>query len=177
MTDRETESGKEKMEERAKEMRAEMLEKIEARAQAAMNDERYDRLRTQTMRRILSALLVLSALLIAVTGAMDGGWLLLNLILFGGLWFLVGKATRGFTDFPDELVDERIRSTRNKVYRYAYISVVAFLALVVVIMALGNIASLNLSLTGDQLFAGAMALFWLSIVTPAVIFAWTEPEL
>ncbi len=165
------------MNERAKELRSEMLDKVEARAEAAMNDESFDRLRPQPVRRALGSALVLSALTIAITGVLDGPWLMLNLVIFGGLWFVLGRVNRGFTDFPDELVDERIRSTRNQVYRYAYISVVACLALVVIITALGNIASFGITLGAEHFFAGAMALFWLTLVIPAVIFAWKEPEI
>ena len=161
----------------SKQYRAEVLSRVSADADRIMNDRSLDRLRSLPVRRALSAMLVLVAATTMFSFAAPGAWALVHLVALGGLWFLLRRVSRGFVDFPDEFVDERIRASRNESYRLAYMTVAA--GVVVVWIGLDIIEKF----AGPDMFGGMtrfhvmQSLFWTVLVLPNAVFAWREPEL
>lgn len=156
--------------------RKEVLEKIAPRADREMNDTRWDGLRRPFVRRLIAGATVALAALTGVAATFESYWLLLSLAVFGVFGFLLSRVNRGFVDFPDELVDERIRMRRNEAFRLAYLGLAACLSVLLIVTILfGDMKSAAWS--GPPPMALAFSLFWLAMTLPAAVFAWRETQL
>lgn len=147
-----------------------------ARAAKVLNDEGLAKYRSQKVRRILATVLAGLALAIVPTYGMGLIPVLLNMIAVVGAWFFLGRIIRGFIDLPENLLDERIRERRDDSFRFAYIGITAVIGLIVPHTLLSARAG-NAIFYGMDPLAGFLALFWLAVTLPTIIFAWREPEL
>lgn len=111
---------------------------VATNAERVLADTAYDRFRTP---RALLTLVVLYAI---TTVAMPVGWLASGAIVgiaafvpWLAVFLLLRVAVRSQADLPDDVLDERLRSERDRVYVGAYrlVSVVVFLAVNVALAA------------------------------------------
>ena len=154
----------------SRKMRDDALDTIRASAERKMNDTRLDPLRRPGPRKLIALAVLAIAISTAWAFSSEGGWSLILLALVIAGWFLLQAINRGFMDFPDELVDERIRSLRNDTYRESYIwlgAVLSINALAALFLYAGG-RTLDLGLTP---YGHAMGLFWVMAVLPGVVFA------
>lgn len=164
----------------AQELRKKVLEDVARKADRDFADTRYDWLRSRGRRR---ALVLLTMAFVVVYGLGNYfAWpvtTLVTLILFGVCLWLLRVAVRGITDYPDEIVDERMREVRGVTYRYAFLGVMCLLSLYLIVY-IGNqlLAKSDIvaPMTADQLHELAFMFFFASMALPTAIFAWNEPE-
>jgi Ca2+/Na+ antiporter len=83
--------------------------------------------------------------------------------------WLVG-ATSARADMPDEYLDERERSQRDRVYRLSFINLMGLIALAFVISRFVPQAPL---LSGDTVIG---LLFFFGMLMPTAVLAWIEPD-
>lgn len=156
--------------EASQKMRADALDSIRDSAEAKMNDTRLDPLRRPFPRKAIALGVLAVAVATAWAFSSEGGGSLILLALVLAGWFLLQAINRGFMDFPDEFVDERIQALRNDTYRESYIwlgAVLAVNALAALFLYAGG-RTLDLGLTP---YGHAMGLFWVMAVLPGVVFA------
>lgn len=94
---------------------------MDQRAERVLSDERYPALRTRRVR------LVLAAVMAAVVAGLPVVWLAggplwgLAAVLVGfGHLFVLRYSVRVVADLPDHVLDERLRSSRDRAYVEAY---------------------------------------------------------
>ena len=164
----------------AQELRKKVLEDVARKADRDFADTRYDWLRSQRRRRLL---VLLTMALVAVYGW--GNYYewpvttLVALVLFFGCLWLLRIAVRGITDYPDEIVDERMREVRGLTYRYAFLGVMALFSIYLVFYIFNQLlakAGLVTLMSAEQLHELGFTVFFTSMALPSAIFAWSEPE-
>ncbi len=163
---------------KARELRREMIDEVRRKADRDFHDTRYDFVRPLGRRR---ALVVITFILLLGYGVLNyydyPEFVLPILILWGICMWLLRMSTRGITDYPDEIVDERMRQVRGLTYRYA------FMGSIVVISGYISIYIINqlwakfgsaIPMTADQLHDMAFCMFFACMSLPSAIFAWNE---
>jgi hypothetical protein len=149
---------------------------------AHYNDPASDALRTRAGRRRvvvegLALAVGVTALTVALTAFLQG---YLNLALslpctVGAWWLWVDRlrvSTRGLTELPPAVLDERQRVARAQAYERAYrIVVVAFLVLPVLAF-IDRFGGLDPS----AYFVVGLVAILLAIATPPLVLAFTEPD-
>ncbi|MFM2412043.1 MAG: hypothetical protein RLZZ587_376 [Actinomycetota bacterium] len=144
---------------------------------AALNDTRWNALRTRPARRALVIGFSAAALALLVTAIDFGAGDVINgllsgivFIALGGMLFLgyfaLRTSVRQLADAPDELLDERQIAVRNSVYLHAY-RLSAAVMLCVLVVALFDILSWP-----NVLFTVAM----LMAALPSMVLAWQLPD-
>ena len=160
-------------------------ERVAQAAQKALNDTKWDRIRTPGVRKFLAfagfaAVVANSALYLL--GTFVG---LLGLALLFGTYLLLRLSIRSVADLPDRFLDERMRSLRSVAYYRAYLVVSAALtAFAVALMALWIFNDLGTSNTeGIQLSIGwnsLQAIVWLilgtTMITPSAVVAYSQAK-
>ncbi|MEN7343280.1 MAG: hypothetical protein AAAFM81_10070 [Pseudomonadota bacterium] len=161
-----------------KERREEMLQQVEEKAERDFSDTRYNFVRSQVRRRWL---VVLSYVLLTGYGLSSvfdfPGAALALLIVWGASVWLLRTAIRGLTDYPDELVDERIREVRGQTYRLAFLGANCLFSLYLVIYIVNQLLAkpgIFLPMSADTLHELAFPFFFGMMVLPTAIFAWRE---
>ena len=157
-----------------------MNEDVRQKADRDFSDTRYNWLRTQPRRRTL---VITTYFLVAIYGYTTYNDLPLitlpTLILYMLCLWLLRVSVRGVTDYPDEVVDERMREQRGYTYRYAFLGVMGLMSLYLVFY-IGNqvLAKPGYvpAMTADQLHEGAFTLFFAALALPSAIYAWSEPD-
>ena len=162
-------------------LRQAVIDEIADKAERELNDTRYNWLRSLQRRRLL---VILSFCLVAVyTVPVYFEWVFVTLpalLAYLGCLWLPRVAVRGITEFPDELVDERMRQKRGHTYRLAFVGSITFMSLYLCLYIGNQVmakAGWVLPLTADQLHGMAFVMIFASIILPSSIYAWTEPEL
>ena len=161
--------------------REQFLRLSEAHAERALNDQRWNVLRTPANRKRLVIATFATLLVYAVANYLEQPVLaLVGIVAYFGFLFAMRTATRTIPDLPDEIVDERMRAVRGVVYRYAYVGTIAVFTLVIVLeiaLRLAARAGAPFSaLTGDQWFDLMFVAFFATLAIPSAIFLWIEPE-
>jgi hypothetical protein len=157
-----------------------------------LNDTKWDGLRTPNARRILviasNAILLLGTSFLFMVG--DNEWAiysLIHILLIGVCWFLLRQSVRLVTEAPVEALDERLQRKRDTAYLFAY----RFLAMVVVIVAIGAMAiailmdvsnysdgfTYTISFTWPQVQGVFWLLYGYAFMLPAMVLAWREAKL
>ena len=163
--------------------RAEMLQRMEPRAERDLYDERLNWLRTPIRRRVLVIPTGPSIAIAGLAAIVDRPVIsLVALAGFIALIFLLRKVGRSIVDLPDELVDERMRAVRGRVYRYAFIGLMALIPVLfisdILLSLVAKYSDTTLApLTADQWWDGVMTVFFFGMALPGMIHAWIEPEL
>ncbi len=162
------------------ELRKRMLDQTAAKAEQDFSDTRFDWLRTRSARR--RSVLLTFAVLLAYGFGVYNDWpitALVALLTYFGMIFVLRTSVRGVTDYPDELVDERMREERGHAYRLAFIGTMALSSLYL-IMYIGNQllakAGSVSPMTADQLHDSFFVFFFASMILPSAIYAWTQDE-
>ncbi len=143
----------------------------------ALNDTRWNALRTRKARRALVVGFSAAAIGLLVTAIDFGAGEEINgllsgvvFIAFGALLFLgyfaLRTSVRQLADAPDELLDERQIAVRNSVYLHAY-RLSAGVLLSILVVALYDILSWP-----NVLFTVAMVMAAL----PSMVLAWQLPD-
>ena len=161
----------------AQQLREDVIARIADRAQRELTDERYDWIRTPSRRRALVVANLASALAFGVGVMVDAPIIIaLGLIAFVVTTYLGRRATRGIMDLPDELLDERQASSRNRAFRLAYMGHLCTLSMAFV-LATVTFAGLGLGIASDHFIGSLLTLFALGLSMPTNVFAWLEPRL
>lgn len=163
---------------RIKERREEMLQQVEEKAARDFSDTRYDFVRSQTRRRWLVVISYVLLTAYGLSSVLDVPEAALALLIFWGVsvW-LLRTAIRGLTDYPDELVDERIREVRGQTYRLAFLGANCLFSVYLVIYIANQLLAKSgtvLPMSADTLHDLAFPFFFGMMVLPTAIFAWRE---
>lgn len=153
---------------------------IRSKAHRDFSDTRFNWIRTPSRRK---ALVMTTFLFVGLYGASNYlDWPLIALpalIAFGACYWLLRVSVRGVTDYPDEVVDERMREARGYTYRYAFIGTTGLTSLYLIAYIVNQLlakAEFVLPMSADQLHDLAFVLLFSSIALPSAIHAWLEPE-
>ncbi len=160
--------------EKVKERRADMLDKMSPRADKLMYDTRFSALRTPGVRKFLALLLLALCLTMPWTQIHPVGGVLAILGVFA-LWAILSRVNRGFMDLPNELIDERIKARRNEIYRWSYFVAVFAMFAFVGLAIVKNDA--GITLLGTHPLHGFMGLTWTMFTLPTIMFAFLEKEI
>lgn len=160
--------------EKIKEKRADMLDKMSPQADKLMNDTRFSALRKPGVRKSL-ALLLLALCVTMPWTQIHRYWGIVAILGVFALWALLSKINRGFMDLPDELIDERIKARRNEIYRWSYLVAVFAMFAFVGLTIVENDAGTTIS--GTHPLHGFMGLTWTMFTLPTILFAFLEREL
>lgn len=162
----------------ADKLRQEMLDKVAEKAKRDFSDTRFDFLRPLERRRML---VIVSYALVLAYGVLNHFdqplWVLPTLITWGISLWLLRLSTRGITDYPDELVDERMREVRGLTYRYAFMGCIIFMSVFMIIYIANQLLAKGGSveyITADQLHDMSFCLFFACMALPSAIYAWNE---
>lgn len=163
------------------ELRREVMDDVAERARRGFEDTRFDWLRTRSRRRLLSVLSIV-LLLVYAAGALSGYPLitLFGLIAWGITLWLLRIATRSIPDLPDEVVDERMRSVRGRIYRLSYIAVMALLSVYMMTFIANRVWVRFYDgpvMTAEQLHDLSFVLFFAGMMVPSILYAWTERDI
>ncbi len=164
----------------SQELRKRVIDDVARKADRDFADTRYDWLRSQRRRRLLVTLTMVFVAAYGWGNYYDWPVMTLaTLILFGVCLWLLRIAVRGITDYPDEIVDERMREVRGLTYRYAFLGVMALLSIYLVGYIVNQLlakSGLVVPMSADQLHELAFMFFFAGMALPSAIFAWNEPE-
>ncbi len=162
-----------------KDLRERAMVDVREKADRDFSDTRYNWLRTQPRRRLLVVLTYLLVLSYGTTNYFDLPFATLPaLLLFMGCIWLLRVSVRGVTDYPDEVVDERMREMRGYTYRYAFMGVMVIMSGYLVIYIANQLLAKPgyvLPMTADQLHDLAFVTFFACMALPSAIYAWNEP--
>ncbi|MEL7298641.1 MAG: hypothetical protein AAGJ86_13335 [Pseudomonadota bacterium] len=162
----------------AQRLREQVLNDVERKAARDLSDTRYDFIRPLSRRRALTVASFALLVVYAIADYFDQSLIVLPVFLtWGASLFLLRMAIRGLTDYPDEIVDERIREVRGTTYRYAFMGVIVLLSGYLSIYIANQLLAkggLVLPMTADQLHDLAFPLFFGCMMMPTAIFAWNE---
>lgn len=149
------------------------------RTAAALDDDRWDRLRSRRARRGL--VVAYAAAAVGAVAALATGLDLVGLLLVVaavGVMVLLRRATRGIADLPDEVLDERGRQVRDATYRTAYVILVGSLS---VVLLAAYIAVDGPRIAYQPMADHLHAVFWGVMLAgaglPAGLVAWQQPEI
>jgi hypothetical protein len=158
-------------------------EAAERYADQIMRDTRWDRLRSLRARR---ALVIAFVALLALTGALYLSGLsligLLVLVLTIATWVLLRLAVRTIADLPDEYLDERQASVRDRAYLESYrllggLVAVALSGLLLWVIVAADTSDVALLSVAED---AALGVLWvglgLVLGLPSIVLAWNEPE-
>jgi hypothetical protein len=84
-------------------------------------------------------------------------------------------SVRHVADVPNEELDERILAVRDRMFRAAYITVTALVAILWV-LATVMVGRKGVVVTTSLTYGVGFGFFWLMMILPTVFYAWTEPE-
>ena len=148
---------------------------VAANAEQVLSDTRYDRFRTDGALLWLVVAYVITTAVIPVCwirwGTMGG---VLSLAPWGAVFLLTRVAVRSQADLPDEVLDERMRRERDRVYvdTFRLVSSVVFVA---VNVALAAVAFRDEDATITFDYDSVSAVFWttfaLLLGAPSVVMA------
>lgn len=152
---------------------------VENMAATVMRDTRWNWLRTRRSR------VALVVLMIVVLVADIAAWMLapvagiLIVLLGAAVWFALRMSVRVVADLPEEYLDERQNSVRNRAYldAYRWFGGVTLIGASVALL-LFVVASTNDTLTVTLSYGGMMAAFWtfegLALTLPSMVLALRE---
>lgn len=159
-------------------------QRVAERAALMMADTTFQRLRSRPARVTLAvgmiAVIVALPVVWAAGGAIPG---LLVVVIGVVMWWLLRVSVRLVADLPEEYLDERQRTLRNRTYVEAYRW---FAGLVVLLAGAGLAAFIILGEDPDTWsvalsFNAIMGLFWMleaaALSAPSVVLALTDREL
>jgi hypothetical protein len=149
-------------------------------AERVLNDTSYDRLRTPRALRLLSAAYIVVTIAIPVCWIIFGAIAGIAAILAGiVVYLLLRVAVRAVADLPDDVLDERLRRDRDRVYVHAFrvVSTVAFVAANIAFISV-EFSNTNTTITLDQ--NDVAAIYWtllaLILGVPSVVLALTRAQ-
>ncbi|MEL7312641.1 MAG: hypothetical protein AAFN07_14100 [Pseudomonadota bacterium] len=162
----------------AQKLRREMIDDVRRKAERDFHDTRYDFVRPLGRRRALVVLVFTLLAAYAVLNYFDYPEFVLPVFLLWGvsLW-LIRMSTRGIVDYPDEIVDERMRSVRGQTYRYAFMGACVFMSAYMVFYIANQLMAKQgwvLPTTADQMHDLSFCLFFACMSLPSAIYAWNE---
>jgi hypothetical protein len=162
-------------------VREQFADKTQQQAARSFADTRWNWLRQKARRR---ALVLVSFSLVSLYGlALYFDWVFVALpalLSFMGTVWLMRVVVRGITDYPDELVDERMREVRGLVYRYAFLATIGLISVYMAAFIINQVlakAGWAQPMSADQLHDLSFWLFFACMALPSAIFAWREPEI
>lgn len=153
---------------------------LERRAERMQRDERFQRLRTRGVRRILviaGALLVLLIIpAFAAVGSIAG---IVITAAAWGCWWLLRISLRTVADLPDRFLDERQRAERNRAYLSAYLILGWIVAGLLTVALVGFVLvsendAVTLTTTWDQALGLVLSLTLLIALLPSMTLAWRD---
>ena len=160
-------------------------ERVAIQAERAMNDTRWDFLRTPIVRRALAMFAYLAVLFncgMYLFGTYVG---LIGLAVLFGAYLLLRISIRSVADLPEKYLDERLRSVRAGTYYRSYLLVVGLLTtaagLLMGILVANDIATdgssaLHFSLDWNTSQAIIWFILGITMVTPSAILAFTKAK-
>lgn len=164
------------------ELRQRMIDDAARKAERDFNDTRFNWLRTPRARR---ACVVLAFAVLVVYGFgifYDLPVLsLVSLVTYLAMIFVLRTAVRGVTDYPDEVVDERMREERGHTYRLAYIGSMGLASLYLIMYIANQVMAkwgVVQPMSADLLHDSFFVFFFAALILPSAIYAWTinEPD-
>lgn len=153
---------------------------LERKAERMQRDERFQRLRTRGVRRILVIAGALLVLLIIPAFAAIGS--IVGIVVTAaawGCWWLLRISVRTVADLPDRFLDERQQELRDRAYFDAYriyawvIGALATAGLIAFILR-SESDELTLTTTWDQALGLAMFVLVLPSLLPSMTLAWRD---
>lgn len=153
---------------------------LERRAERMQRDERFQRLRTRGVRRILVIAGALLVLLIAPAFAAVGS--IAGIVITAaawGCWWLLRISLRTVADLPDRFLDERQRAERNRAYLFAYLILGWIVAGLLTVALVGFVLvsendAVTLTTTWDQALGLVLSLTLLIALLPSMTLAWRD---
>lgn len=156
---------------------------VAERAARVLSDERYPALRTRRSRLLLVAAMTAAIAGIPIAWLVGGPlWGLAVVIVGFVVLFVLRYSIRVIADLPEHVLDERLRSSRDRAYVEAYRW---FAGLTVILASVGMFAFVvnadesdvwAVDLTWD----GVMAAFWVlmlaALAMPSIVVALTEGD-
>lgn len=159
-------------------------DRVAEQAARVMSDTRFQRLRTRPVRTALAITMIALIFVIPLTWITLGSIAGIITVLVGVLvWWLLRMSVRLLADLPEEFLDERQASLRNRSYVEAYRW---FAGLVVILVSAGLVASI---VGGDDTdtwrvaldYDTVMGMFWMieaaALSIPSVVLALRDREL
>jgi hypothetical protein len=153
---------------------------LAAKVERAQFDQRFQRLRSRTARRIL---VIISALLCVgiIPGFAQGGSIVGIVVTIAAAlsWWALRVSVRTVADLPDRFLDERQRAIRDRAYLGAYriytsiIGGLATIGLVAFIFVSENDA-VTLTTTWNQAMGGVFFVLIIASVLPSMVVAWRD---
>lgn len=152
---------------------------VERKAARDFSDTKYDWIRTEARRRLLVIITFALVLAYGLSNYFDLVFVTLPALIgyMICLW-LLRMSVRGITDYPDDIVDERMREKRGYTYRYAYLGVMILISAYMVIYIANQVLAKPgyvSPITADQLHDMCFAFFFAGLALPSALYAWTEP--
>lgn len=156
---------------------------VAERAERLLSDERYPALRTRRSRSLLVGAMT-AAIAASPPAWLAGGplWGLAVVIAGFGVLFVLRYSIRVIADLPEHVLDERMRSSRDRAYVEAYRW---FAGLAVILASVGLFAFvvnadesdvLVVELTWDGVMAGFWVLLLAALAMPSIVVALTAGD-
>jgi hypothetical protein len=165
------------------EWRGQYRDMKDVHARDALNERRWDPVRTRRARLALSAtgaLLILTVTPAFVVSSVAGATVTVGLV---ALWMVLRRSLREIGDLPDRVLDERQVALRNRAYRIAWkvfmggFTLVLPLTAGLLYAASDRGASLvEITLPLEAGLGAIVALGGIVALLPYVVLAWLEPE-
>ncbi len=149
-------------------------ELVAENAERVLADTTYDRFRSPTALRVL--VIATSAVIAGIPVAwLVGGSIIGVLVVIGwvALHLILRVAVRSQADLPDEVLDERMRAERDRVYLGAFrlLASVTFLAANAAFIAVAFGEDRTITFDYDSVSAVFWTLFALMISAPSLVLA------
>jgi hypothetical protein len=153
---------------------------LEHKVERALSDQRFQRLRSRTSRRVL---VVVSALTcVAIIPAYAAGNSVIGIFATAGgfaMWWLLRISVRTVADLPDRFLDERQREQRNRAYVGAFriyasiVSALVTIGLVAFVIVQEN-DEVTLTTTWPQALGLTFFVLLLATLLPSMVLAWRD---
>lgn len=159
-------------------------ELVAERAARLMADTKFQWLRTRPARLTLAATMIALIVIIPITWTTLGS--IAGIVAVGlatVVWWMLRISVREVADLPEEFLDERQVTVRNRIYVESYRW---FAGLVVIVASAGLLAFIVLGQDPDTWqvslsYDGVMGLFWMmeaaALSIPSIILALRDREL
>lgn len=157
---------------------------IAERAERLMTDTKFQVLRSRSSRLALSVAMIALIVLIPAVWILLGSLAGVIAVIIGAVvWWLLRMSVRLVADLPEEFLDERQSTLRNRAYVESYLW---FAAVVIVLASAGILAFIVLGEDPDTWrvalsYNAVMGIFWMleaaALSIPSIVLALRDREL
>lgn len=160
-------------------------EKVAQNVERALNDTRWNFLRTPAARRGLAVFAYIAVLFNSAMYLFSTYVGLIGLAVLFAAYLLLRVSIRSMADLPEKYLDERMRSVRSDTYYKSYMLVVGILTVAAVALMVVLVAN-DISTDGSTALQFALdwnasqAIIWLivgtTMITPSAVLAFTQAD-